>query len=155
MRTQAIHRKEIFMKKTLPSRPNLEQLKNQAKSLLKGHRNASAEAFSRVREHHPRWRGSSDAALAGARFTLADAQLVIANEYGFATWRALKAYVSSRQASGSIEATVRSLQDAAGRGDLARLEALLAADPGLINEIAGPGVRTGCITRFLGKAKLG
>ena len=36
----------------------------------------------------------------------------------------------------SLETTVRSLQDAAGRGDLARLNALLAADPGLINETA-------------------
>src|ERR1700720_2394939 len=126
------------MKKSLPSRASLEQLKNQAKSLLKGHRTAIPEVLARVREHHPREQEFSDAMLAGSRFTLADAQLVIAKEYGFENWPALKIYVLSQPVSSSIEAaveaTVRSLQDAAGRGDLKRLDELLAADPGLINE---------------------
>jgi hypothetical protein len=38
------------MTRQLPYRPNLEQLKNQAKSLLKGHRAAVPEALVRVRE---------------------------------------------------------------------------------------------------------
>src|ERR1700722_1327242 len=117
------------MKKQLPSRPNLEQLKNQAKSLLKGQHTAVPEVLVRIRQHHPRWQNYSDAILASARFTLADAQLVIANEYGFETWSALKAHLLAWQTSPSTEATVRSLQDAAGRGDLARLNTLLAADP--------------------------
>jgi ankyrin repeat protein len=133
------------MKKHLPSRPNLEQLKNQAKSLLKDHRAAVPEALARVREHHPR----------GGRFALADAQLVIANEYGFASWPALKAHVLSQQANPSIEVTVRSLQDAAGRGDLARLDSLLTADPGLMNETAGPGVRTALHHAVFGKSEAG
>jgi ankyrin repeat protein len=143
------------MKKQLPSRPNLEQLKNQAKSLLRGHRAAIAEVLARVREYHTRWQNSSDAALASARFTLADAQLVIANEYGFETWPALRAYVLSQHASSSTEATIRSLQDAAGRGDLAQLEALLAADPGMINETGGPGVRTALHHAVFGKSGAG
>jgi glutathione S-transferase len=81
------------MKKQLPSRPNLEQLKNQAKSLLKGQHAEDPEVLARVRQHHPRWQNYSDAILASARFTLADAQLVIANEYGFETWPALKAHL--------------------------------------------------------------
>jgi hypothetical protein len=48
------------------------------------------------------------------------------------------------QPHSSLETTIRSLQDAADRGDLAPLNALLVADPGLINETAGPGVRTAC-----------
>jgi ankyrin repeat protein len=55
----------------------------------------------------------------------------------------------------SREMTVRSLQDAAGRGDLARLDALLAADPGLINETAGPGVRTALHHAVFGKSEAG
>jgi ankyrin repeat protein len=143
------------MKKPLPSRPNLEQLKNQAKSLLKGHRTADPEVLARVREHHPRGQDRFDAILSGRRFTLADAQLVIANEYGFETWPALRAHVLSQQASPSIEATIRSLQDAAGRGDLAQLNAMLAADPGLINETAGPGVRTALHHAVFGKSEAG
>ncbi len=134
------------MKKPLPSRPSLEQLKNQAKSLLKEYRAAIPESLARVRESHPHWQAT-------ARFTLANAQLVVAKEYGFATWSALKLHVLSQQTS--LETTIRSLQDAAGRGDLARLDALLAADPGLINETAGPGVRTALHHAVFGKSEAG
>ena len=130
------------MQKQLPPRPNLEQLKTQAKSILKGHRAAVPETLARIHEHHPRLRNSSHAAIASARFTLADAQLVIAREYGFETWSRLKGYVLSVQPSPSLEATVRSLQDAAGRGDLAGINSLLDVHPALVNETAGPGVRT-------------
>jgi ankyrin repeat protein len=147
------------MKKSLPSRASLEQLKNQAKSLLKGHRSAIPVVLARVREHHPRGQEFSNAILAGGRFTLADAQLVIAKEYGFENWPALKTYVLSQQVSssieGTVEATVRSLQDAAGRGDLKRLEELLAVDPGLINETAGPGVRTALHHAVFGRSEEG
>jgi ankyrin repeat protein len=143
------------MKKQLPSRPNLEQLKKQAKSLLKGHQAAAPAILARIREYHPRWQKSSDVLLANTRFTLADAQLVLAREYGFETWSALKAHVLSQQASPSMDATIRSLQDAAGRGDLAQLDALLAADPGLINETAGPGVRTALHHAVFGKSEAG
>ena len=85
------------MTRQLPSRPNLGQLKNQAKSLLKEHRAAVPEALARVRENHPRWQDSSDAALASAQLKLADTQLVSANEYGFKNWPALKAHVLSQQ----------------------------------------------------------
>ena len=59
------------------------------------------------------------------------------------------------QPQSSLEKTIRSLQDAAGRGDLARLDALLAADPGLINETAGPGVRTALHHAVFGKSEAG
>ena len=143
------------MTRQLPPRPNLEQLRNQAKSLLKGHRAAVPEAVARVRENHPRWQDSSDAVLASARLTLADTQLVIANEYGFKNWPALKAHVLSQQANPSIHAKVRAFQDAAGRGDLPRLDALLGADPGLLNETAGPGVRTALHHAVFGKSEAG
>jgi ankyrin repeat protein len=143
------------MQKQLPSRPNLEQLKNQAKSLLKSHRTAAPEAFARIRESHPRWRGSFDSELASIRLTLADAQLIIAREYGFATWPALKAHVIASAPSPSIEATIRSFQTAAGNGDLKRLDALLTANPSLINETAGPGVRTALHHAVFGKSEDG
>jgi hypothetical protein len=143
------------MTRQLPFRPNLEQLKNQAKSLLKGQRAAVPEALARVRENHPRWQDSSDAILASARLKLADTQLVIANEYGFKSWPALKAHVFSQPANPSIDATVRAFQDAAGRGDLPQLDGLLAADPGLLNETARPGVRTALHHAVSGKSEAG
>ncbi len=136
------------MKKQFPSRPSLEQLKNQAKSLLKEYRAATPESFARVRENHPRLQAT-------ARFTLADAQLVVAKEYGFATWSALKGHVLAQPANPSLDTTIRSLQDAAGRGDVVRLNALLEANPGLINETAGPGVRTPLHHAVFGKSEAG
>jgi ankyrin repeat protein len=57
--------------------------------------------------------------------------------------------------AGKSLTTIRSLQDAAGRGDLAQLEALLAADPGLINETAGSGVRTALHHAVFGNSEAG
>src|SRR5215471_19490767 len=79
--------------KHLPSRPNLAHLKYQAKDLQKTRQSGSLEANQRIREFHPRFHNSTDAQISLAKFTLADAQLVIAREYGFATWARLKSYV--------------------------------------------------------------
>ena len=128
------------MSKQLPAHPNLEQLKKQAKAVLKGHHAATPEFLQRIREQHPRWRDAADETIAKAHFTLGDAQLVIAREYGFATWPKLKAHII--QATSSTEDVVKSIHDAAGRGDLAQLKSLLEKHPTLINETGGPGVRT-------------
>jgi ankyrin repeat protein len=130
------------MKSQLPPRPNLEQLKKQAKMILKGHRTADAHTLRRIQTHHPRWHQASVAAIQSAHFTLSDAQLVIANEYGFETWSKLKTHVLLHQTGPSSEEAVKALREAAGRGDLDRLAGLLDADPDLINARGGPGTRT-------------
>ena len=126
------------MHKLLPPQPNLEQLRKQAKSLLKEQQTANPEALSRIREHHPRLKNSPEK----LHFALADAQLIIAREYGFETWSKLKAYVMTPEITKSFETTVKSIREAAGQGDLARLTSLLDAHPELIDEPGGPGVRT-------------
>jgi putative phosphoribosyl transferase len=80
--------------KELPSRPNLEQYKKQAKDLIKQLANASPEALMRVRHHHPRMR---DLERFDAPIQLADAQLVIAREHSFETWAAFASHVRSLQ----------------------------------------------------------
>jgi len=74
------------MSRQLPARANLEHLRNEAKQRLKEMRIQDAAA------------------------QLADAQLLIAREYGFASWRTLKAAVDN---SGRERAFA-----AAGDGDL-------------------------------------
>ena len=61
----------------LPSRPNLEQYKKQAKDLLKQWKAHDPEALFRVAEH---------ASRPAVKPSLADAQFVIAREHGFNTW---------------------------------------------------------------------
>jgi len=74
------------MSKSLPPQPNLRQLKIQAKDLHKAFKQALPEAIQRVRDLHPRFSHTSNADLFKERFSLQDAQLVIAREYGFDSW---------------------------------------------------------------------
>jgi ankyrin repeat protein len=130
------------MKRQLPPRPNLEQLKKQAKMILKGHGAGDPHTLKRIQEQHPRWRNASEAAIHRANFTLSEAQRVLANEYGFATWSKLKGHVLLHEGAPSREEMVKVLRAAAGRGDLDRLAELLDAHPDLINERGGEGTRS-------------
>jgi hypothetical protein len=72
--------------KQFPPQPNLKNLKNQAKQLLKAHRAAQEDVCRRIGKSLPRLSTFSETEIRDAKFTLQDAQLVIAREYGFASW---------------------------------------------------------------------
>lgn len=76
--------------RSLPAVPGLEQQKKQARELLNAARAGDAEALQRVRSHHPR-----AAAVDPLALSLADAQLVLAREYGFPSWPRLKSHIES------------------------------------------------------------
>lgn len=78
------------MSKSLPPQPCLEQLKKQAKDLRKQFLAGERAAIERVREHHPDFQ-----AVSRGNLPLHDAQLVMAREYGFASWPKLKDHVES------------------------------------------------------------
>lgn len=80
--------------KRLPARPDLAHLTHQVKDLLKDHRAAALDACQRIREFHPRFRDASDDLIAAGPFTLADAYLSVAREYGFPSWARLRAHVA-------------------------------------------------------------
>jgi hypothetical protein len=75
------------MSRILPPRPNLEHLKAQAKALLRSLEEKSSDALER-------YRAIASASLSSAP-KLADAQFVIAREYGFESWPKLKSHVDS------------------------------------------------------------
>ena len=89
----------------LPARPNLEQLKNQAKDLLKAYRAGQPSARMRFRESLPRLRGASNDATRPS-VSLRDAQHVIAVEYGFSNWSLMHAYIKEREDIVMLEMTV-------------------------------------------------
>lgn len=130
------------MSRQLPPRPSLEQLRKQAKSLLKHQQAADSAALARIRENHPHWRNLSEEQIVASPFALADAQLVIANEYGFASWSRLQSHVKTLETASATAEAVASLRDAAGKGNVARLNAVLDAHPELIDARGGEGVRT-------------
>ena len=103
--------------RTLPDRPDLPQLKRQAKELLAAFRAGNPDAVGEVAAHY---RGAD-----AATFALHDAQLVIARAYGFESWPKLKVFVDG--------ATVSRLMAATRAGDRAGVEALLKARPEIVN----------------------
>ena len=85
------------MPRPLPSKPNLAQLKHQAKNLLKAHHRGEKSACQTLRLLH-RFAALSDEAILSAALTLAEAQYALAMDYGFESWAALKSRVESAPA---------------------------------------------------------
>jgi Lon protease-like protein len=83
------------MTRQLPSRPNLEHLKAQAKDLLDAHRRGEPRAFERIRASVPAFARMKDDELARAPFALHDAQSAIAREYGLLSWAELRDKVAA------------------------------------------------------------
>ena len=126
----------------LPARANLEQLRKQAKLLLKRQQAAEPDALARIGASHPQWKNLAKEEGGAASFVLADAQLVIAREYGFASWPALQSHLKTLEAASTTAEVMAAMRRAAGAGDLTRLCALLDAHPELMDERGGEGVRT-------------
>ena len=104
----------------LPDNPNLDQLRNQAKTLKRLVRAGVPQALDMVREVHPRLSDISAGTPTATRFSLADAQLVTARRHGFASWPRLRAYLDvvarySRATPGGGERACRRGPDASRR----------------------------------------
>ena len=109
-------------RRTLRARPDLDQLKRQAKELLDAFRAGDADAVAEIDAY---MRGATP-----ATFALHDAQLVLARAHGFASWPKLKAHVEG--------VTLHRAADAVRAGDLAEVRRLLDARPELVHvDMAG------------------
>ena len=107
----------------LPSRPNLDHLRRQAKDLVRGAQAGEPRALERIRAV------SDD-------LTLAAAQLALAREYGFSSWRELKEETESRTGALAGAFVVASI-----RGPIEEAARLLAENP----ELASFGVITALV----------
>jgi hypothetical protein len=136
----------------LPPRPDLGQLRRQAKDLLSAARAGDPEAAGRIQS-------------VSGQVTLASAQLAVAREYGFPSWPRLKAEAEARatdlaqKADAFLEASIRDWTGRAARmlaatpelatydfrtavvlGDAGRVREVLERDPDLATR---PDSRTG------------
>src|SRR6185436_5072768 len=93
----------------LPARPSLEQLRKQAKELLKAYHAGDAAAAVRFRACIRRLSESKQPAEAA----LADAQFVLAREYGFENWAMLAHHVLALQPYDRLELFVNLARDLA------------------------------------------
>ncbi len=98
-----------------PVRPDLDQLRHQAKDLLRAVRMADPSATAELSKHHP---GS----IAPGKAKLADAQLVLALSYGLPSWPRL--VLACR------------MTDAIWRDDAEAVRELVSRDPRLLHEAA-------------------
>jgi hypothetical protein len=121
--------------RTLPSRPNLAQLKLQASELLRFHREGKPAGAARIAAHLPRMRGHPQQPVLDRPLALADAQRVLAREYGFDNWARLKHHVETVDRVAKFKPHPR-FDDAVAAidaGDLERLRSLIGSDPALIH----------------------
>jgi len=70
--------------------PNLENLKKQAKQILRWHREHHYPVAAQIRAHLPRFLNMPDSEILAASFKLSDAQEIVARQQGFDSWQALK-----------------------------------------------------------------
>jgi hypothetical protein len=98
-----------------PVRPNLEQLKHQAKDLLRAFRAGDPDAVADFREHHTKPVEPESARLA-------EAQFVLARSYGLPSWPRL--------------VTACRMTDAIWRGDGEAVRKMVLGNPQLIEESA-------------------
>jgi catechol 2,3-dioxygenase-like lactoylglutathione lyase family enzyme len=70
--------------------PNLENLRKQAKLVLRWHRDRYYPVAAQIRSVLPRFRQLSDPEILAAPFKLADAQELVARQQGFESWQALR-----------------------------------------------------------------
>ena len=100
---------------SLPDRPNLDHLRQQARDLQAAVRAHDSAAVQRIAEFYP---GADPES-----FTLSLAQLVTARSYGFASWPRLKSYVEAAIAY-RWESPVESVNDSDPADQFCRLACL-------------------------------
>jgi hypothetical protein len=127
----------------LPSNPNLEHIKYQARDLLREHSARLRETAQRIREFHPRFGHLDDADIFSATLRLSDAQLTIAREHGFSSWARLKRHIEKPTLSDQLhlrhherieDPTFRRAVDLLDTGDAAALRTLLQLNPKLVHQ---------------------
>src|SRR5438874_2505944 len=108
---------------TLPPSPSLDQLRHQAKELLRAANAGDGAAISRIE-------AVSD------RVTLAAAQLALAREYGFASWPKLKDEAEARALA--LTDMADAFCEASINGRMGRAARLLAETPAIAGYSSRP-----------------
>src|SRR5712671_8049872 len=70
--------------------PNFENLRKQAKLVLRWHRDRYYPVAAQIRSGLPRFGQMTDPEILAQNFKLSDAQELVARQHGFESWQALK-----------------------------------------------------------------
>jgi len=86
--------------------PNLENLRKQAKLILRWHRDRYYPVAAQIRSALPRFSRMTDPDILGHSFRLSDAQELVARQHGFESWQALKTGLSTMSDHADTTSTV-------------------------------------------------
>jgi catechol 2,3-dioxygenase-like lactoylglutathione lyase family enzyme len=75
--------------------PNIENLRKQAKLILRWHRDRYYPVAAQIRSGLPRFSQMTDPEILSCGFKLSDAQELVARQHGFESWQALKTGLST------------------------------------------------------------
>jgi len=84
--------------KSLPKKPNLDFLKKEARKLRTHHQQRSDLCLNSIREFDTSFLNKSDTEIFNIKFSLNDAQRILAREYGYSSWATLKHFIQSLSA---------------------------------------------------------
>src|SRR5713226_2387066 len=115
----------------LSYRATLDEYQQQAQALFEALRSGDEPAAWRFKWNHPSFRGKSVKDVRAATLDLEDAQVVVAQEYGFEKWADVAEFTDAVQRDGSV-ARFEAAVEAVVLGDLAALRSMLAEHPELV-----------------------
>src|SRR5262249_21414538 len=115
---------------TLPYRATLEHYQQQADALFTALQSGDNAAAWRFKWMHPRFRGKSVTDVRAATLDVTDAQLVVAQDYGFETWADLAAFTAAVRGDGPV-ARFEAAVEAVISGDAATVRSMLRENPEL------------------------
>jgi ankyrin repeat protein len=115
---------------SLPFRAALSEYQREAHSLYDALQSGDNDARWNFKWMHPRYRGKSAHDVDASTLTVADAQLVVAQEYAFNKWEDLAKFTEAVTRDGPI-ATFEAAVDAVVDGDLEKLQSMLREHPEL------------------------
>ncbi|HVX12983.1 MAG TPA: ankyrin repeat domain-containing protein [Pirellulales bacterium] len=115
----------------LPYHATLPEYQQQAETLFAAVKSADEAAEWRFKWLHPRFRGKSVTEVHAAELDLADAQLVVAHEYGFEDWADVAEFADAVRRGGAVQ-RFEAAAEAVIAGDVASLRSMLQKNPELI-----------------------
>jgi hypothetical protein len=109
----------------LSYRATLEEYEQQAQALFEALQSEDQAAEWRVKWEHPRFRGKSIADVRAATLDVADAQRVVAREYGFDQWADMAEFAEAVRRDGPV-ARFEAAAQAVVSGETESLRLMLA-----------------------------
>lgn len=149
------HLEALFGKRELrqPFETELQYYRDRAAGMLSVLGTGESNALRLVRLFHPGFAQSSEVEIRAARLTQADAEIILAREHGFDSFSALADYVAALREARVSEPFALAFA-AIKSDDRARLAALLAHHPRLVNAAGTNGNRLIMLAMSFGRTAM-